>query len=978
MSGTGNKIALGLSLAQIAQSKNKLTETLKVMKEMALWKITLPVALLGGLSGLQKMVRSLASDTGALQSAMDRVGKIKIYQGQLEPLLKSAGAARQRLAELMQFERKSPFNLGQVVAASRALEIFGNGALKSSNSLKLVEQIAKSSGSGIEASADAFGSFYRAMKGGQPVAAAAAELQRMGVINEQTINQLTEMQTAGASWSEMFSKAEGAISSATSGADQFSDSMEGVQKQLEDAQSQMSSAFGKPFMDAEVSSMKTALHVAQKLTPVMDALGKPLARLSSQGDSVKNFAKEGMASLAGTAAPAAGMAGNLLETGVAGGGIYAAIKAVMASASIPGLYGKGKSTVSGFLTRGVGGAAKGADFLSSTMIGPRLENGAFEEGLGGLLKSKAIDSGAGALRSVGPTSDKALTAVSRFAAAPFSAIANGFKMIVGAITPMGWVVTIATVAAAAIKTLTDGMDAQTEKAKALHDSNLGVESSIRGMITSARTAEDAFAALSKAQEAVVSAQEQMRNAKGPGWWDKTVAAVTGTTAFDARDEAKSHLGKVNAEERSARQLAQGGMMSQAEKTAMDADAERELRYKNLTAENAIANAHGQDKVDLLKQQGSEFAEKGAAADSYKDARAKFETQSQGIHMDDGAVNGAYSAAEQRLAKANANPKFDEAARKERADALIEFNAAKANKDIQGKETTARDRISLRASGNSLLMQQANLGDQSDALEKDYKDKKLSPTEYADQSRALQKKKSDLNAIIGDLTNGNYGERAKQNREVAVPQAQFEENIAKIRVQAESDIAGLKEVGADRTSKEWSIRKSALQLELDAEKARPNQNLQRQKELAAQIESGGIASSEQARGTAVYQEGSERDLATKKAWREGRGAEAVSLSDLSDFASKYEDARGQLGDTPAALDLAKRQTNEDISSSAAELARNPVVDSLQRIAGGGGASADPMITEAQRHTNLLNAIEVHLKNIAGKKGGADGIYFGDPE
>src|SRR5258708_1036377 len=112
------------NLGDLTSTDHKLRGILNTLKDIPLS----PLSMIGSIKGVQSVFKAIVQNSGGLEASMRRIATMTIYRGQLEPLLKSVSAAKVRLAELMQFSGKSPFNLGQVVSASKSLEIFTNGA----------------------------------------------------------------------------------------------------------------------------------------------------------------------------------------------------------------------------------------------------------------------------------------------------------------------------------------------------------------------------------------------------------------------------------------------------------------------------------------------------------------------------------------------------------------------------------------------------------------------------------------------------------------------------------------------------------------------------------------------------------------------------------------------------------------------------------------------------------------------------------
>jgi hypothetical protein len=116
-------------------------------------------------------------------ASLMKAGEMERYQTQLEVFLGSADKAKTRLAELTNFAKTTPFELPQVVQASKTLEVFTKGALSTGKGLQLVGDVAAGTGSDFQETAMWFGRMYDAMQSGRPFGEATMRLQEMGAIS---------------------------------------------------------------------------------------------------------------------------------------------------------------------------------------------------------------------------------------------------------------------------------------------------------------------------------------------------------------------------------------------------------------------------------------------------------------------------------------------------------------------------------------------------------------------------------------------------------------------------------------------------------------------------------------------------------------------------------------------------------------------------------------------------------------------------
>ncbi|MFI3244034.1 MAG: hypothetical protein R3Y56_07275 [Akkermansia sp.] len=187
------------------------------------------------------------------------------------PLLGSAEAAQERMAELAQFAASTPFQINEIAAASKTLETLTAGALSTGDGLRLVGDIAASTNTPFAEIAVTVGRLYAGLDSGRPVGEAMARLQELGAISPSVRAQLESMQKAGQKGSAVWAAAAQDLN-------KFKDSMSlqsatwaGKVSTMADAWDELLVKIGQPLMVA--------------LTPAMDAITKTLADLSTQASS---------------------------------------------------------------------------------------------------------------------------------------------------------------------------------------------------------------------------------------------------------------------------------------------------------------------------------------------------------------------------------------------------------------------------------------------------------------------------------------------------------------------------------------------------------------------------------------------------------------------------------------------------------------------------------------------------------------------
>lgn len=143
--------------------------------------MTGPGGMLDSVGGPVGLGVGAAIGIGAL--ALSKAGEMEKFQTQLSVLLGGMDKAQTRMAELTTFAQTTPFELPEVVNASKVLQVFTGDALSTGKGLQLVGDVAAGTGSNFGETAMWFGRLYDAMKSGKPFGEATMRLQEMGAMS---------------------------------------------------------------------------------------------------------------------------------------------------------------------------------------------------------------------------------------------------------------------------------------------------------------------------------------------------------------------------------------------------------------------------------------------------------------------------------------------------------------------------------------------------------------------------------------------------------------------------------------------------------------------------------------------------------------------------------------------------------------------------------------------------------------------------
>ena len=130
--------------------------------------------------------------------------EMETFSMQFKTLLGTTDKAKQRMQELADFAAASPFELPGIARASRTLQVMTNGALATTDGLRMVGDAAAAANAPIEELAVWFGRLYSSIKSGRPAGEALMRLQELGIMSGSVRNKIEELQKANASSAEVW------------------------------------------------------------------------------------------------------------------------------------------------------------------------------------------------------------------------------------------------------------------------------------------------------------------------------------------------------------------------------------------------------------------------------------------------------------------------------------------------------------------------------------------------------------------------------------------------------------------------------------------------------------------------------------------------------------------------------------------------------------------------------------------------------
>lgn len=663
----------------LTQAEGKAKAVAKAVASIAIMRLVPMVTLLGGaFLGVRNIIKSVVKESGALESALTRISRLRGFTNMLEPLLKSLGEARRRVAELAQASNGSRFGLSQWVNASRTLEIMTKGAMGSAKSMKFLEGSAIATGSSLENVAFSYGEMHNAIANGEPIAAAAGEMIKMGLVTAEAARNIDKLQSGGAAFGTILAALNAEIQRNGKTTDDFAKSAEGLQGTLDSLSEKMSAAFGEPFLDAELKSMEASVVVAEKMIPVMGELGKTLSSIVNVASGAGNSFKVMLASIPGlsTAVGVLSKAFVLLGGATVAAGIgsfvarvFPAIKAVgtLTAALVT------NSTASAMAARATAAntaattAAAAADTLAarasaSHAAGNLMEAAALKaQSLAMLSKGSALK---GLAASYALASRGALGLVAAMGRMAFSALLSPIGMAIVAIGALAKVWQDFQEAAQAKSALTQMQEETIAASRAMDE--------LVSSITTLDGAYEVLAANAARARAQMDALAKTPPPEEEGWYDQALGFLGQYDGIffnmkKKRDDKRASQAAIIKEQEKALEktledrkeikskVDSGALHSTAQDEVMREQARRELQLRDMAQQNSIGLAIGKDRTDKLSAfAGSEQA-KADAGEIARKARADFAAATAAIDAEIGTSPQEKERRRAQAARDSASP-----------------------------------------------------------------------------------------------------------------------------------------------------------------------------------------------------------------------------------------------------------------------------------------------------------------------------------
>lgn len=268
-------------------------------------------AILGPMVGMAAgigIVRGLgAAFRFSREAALGMNATLETSTLQFATLMGDADRAREHVLSLFEFAKKTPFETGPIIEASRMLQTFGRDALNTKANLELIGDASAATGAPINELGFWVGRLFTSLQAGKPFGEAAMRLSELAVLTPEARNQMEALQKSGASAEQIFSVFQESLGQFTGAMIRQSKTWEGLTSTISDSANIIIADAMKPLFETAkeglgiIADMLGSEGVQGAAVGVADALNTALgadkaARAATLGKAIATVAEIGVSS----------------------------------------------------------------------------------------------------------------------------------------------------------------------------------------------------------------------------------------------------------------------------------------------------------------------------------------------------------------------------------------------------------------------------------------------------------------------------------------------------------------------------------------------------------------------------------------------------------------------------------------------------------------------------------------------------------
>jgi trimeric autotransporter adhesin len=980
LAGPAAQLATGASAMQVASG---------ALKDAFMDKLLGPAAAFTGvLTGSLLVMRKLVRESQILEKGLVKISQLQQIEGKFETLLKSATLAKQRIKELYEFTKNSPFKFTDVAEANRQLEALTYGAFSGRKAMQMVGDAAAATGQSMSEMSERVGKLYSALSSGRSIDKIAFQLQFTGLATEGLLGKLEALEAAGASFNEMWSEVEKVMSRTAGGMENEMQTLESLGVKLEEARSNMQKAFAEPFVEAQSNAIRTMTRATENLTPVLAQVGADIA-------VVKGAFVDFKTSILDVTLASPGMANALNVAWTAAKALWVALAAITVAKFITGASAMlafaraswaaaGASMAAARASAAASAAAAALTAAKSAAAAGNLRLAASELYVTARFwaTTAAMYVHSAAMTAVGTTAG--ITAARNYVLGASLGVVKGAANLAGialryfwgqvvgiaaAVGLIGGLVTVAVALAAAFVAIKRGAASAAKEFDQMSNAAAAADAKLKELFATAKNTDDWAKAVSAATEEIAKAEQalddlQARAAKR-GAWDKMLGFLTGENIRldGAQQEAARRPGMLRAQRvASLKQLPFMGLGSK-QSEAYARDLQTAQASGDAALENQLQTADAAARVALLEKEADRLRKIATAAKAARDVMEQF-NDSVAKQKADFALSDARDAkgrATARLTALGVDLSSPQLAQKQAAAELL---AGNRNDSQRGKEQLAAIEEFAKASAELETAEKAiaamRRASTSELVKTDQTiaDIQAKGDAQTDQDRlrlvALQKQRLE---IVEQVKNADQLAAAAQQRENDLKQARDTAATTAAGAAFDPAILAATAGGNEALVEELKLKRQVAQIEEQMAQAFRDNNDERF--IALRLSRDQLLA-DKARSDAEFARDrkTERDANAATIRGDRKGAQAIrDANDLRQLQDQYVNN----GMSP---EQAKADFEQNILAQAAGKIPSIVTDSKQSVGGGGGVyqAADPMLRAQERIARLNEQVRDEIREL----------------
>lgn len=181
--------------------------------------------------------------------ALDMNSSLEKSTLQFTTLMGDSARAEAHVKSLFEFAKRTPFETGPIITASKHLQLFGGDALNTTKNLQMLGDASAASGANFEEVAFWTGRMYASLQAGKPVGEAMMRLMELGVVTPKARNAIENLAASAGGGTKAFEAFQASLGQFAGAMNLQANTFEGLSSTISDAVKLTIADSLKPFFD---------------------------------------------------------------------------------------------------------------------------------------------------------------------------------------------------------------------------------------------------------------------------------------------------------------------------------------------------------------------------------------------------------------------------------------------------------------------------------------------------------------------------------------------------------------------------------------------------------------------------------------------------------------------------------------------------------------------------------------------------------